>query len=68
MKFEKVKVASNNDIALFLKQFKGSCKVCGEIEHKAEDCLKLGKNKGLRIFQKTIQEQKQPQEEEYRMF
>ncbi len=46
MKFEKVKVASNIDLALFLKQFKGSCNVCGKIGHKAEDCFKLEKNKG----------------------
>ncbi len=45
------------------KQFKGSCKVCGKIGHKAED-----KNEGKKNLLKAIQEQKQRKEKEHSMF
>ena len=30
---------------LFTKQFKGSCRICGKIGHKATDCFTLPENK-----------------------
>ena len=44
IKFEKIKGSTSN-VALFTKQFKGSCRVCGKIGHKAIDCFKLPQNK-----------------------
>ena len=34
-----------DSVALYTKQFKGMCKVCGKIGHKGADCFTLEKNK-----------------------
>lgn len=45
-KFEKLNKKNGGDeAALFAKQFKGMCKVCGKIGHKDDDCFNLEKNK-----------------------
>ena len=45
-KFEKLnKKTGSDEAALFTKQFKGMCKICGKIGHKDNDCFKLEKNK-----------------------
>ena len=44
VKFEKNK-GDSGDEALFTKQFKGSCRVCSKVGHKAMDCSTLPQNK-----------------------
>ena len=34
-----------DEVALYAKQFKGTCNVCGKIGHKGVDCFTLEKNK-----------------------
>ena len=38
---------SKGDVALYAKQFKGACRVCGKIGHKAENCWDLDKKEAF---------------------
>ena len=47
-KFRRSKTSDSmkkDEVALFTKQFKGTCNVCGKIGHKGVDCFTLEKNK-----------------------
>ena len=58
IKFEKIK-GSDEDVALFTKQFKGSCRVCGKVGHKAVDCFTLPQNKAKKEeFMKRVKDKK----------
>ena len=50
LKFERLKSKKHNksENALFTKQFKGRCGLCGKIGHKKEQCWELEKNKSKR--------------------
>jgi hypothetical protein len=46
-KMKRVKNESNQEVAFFGGQFKGKCRNCGDIGHKAKDCkLKMNQNGG----------------------
>ena len=58
IKFEKIK-GDNRDEALFTKQFKGSCRICGKKSHKAADCFTLLQNKEKKEdYMKKMQERR----------
>ena len=47
-KYRRTKTTENvkmSSVALFAKQFKGMCNVCGKVGHKGVDCFTLEKNK-----------------------
>jgi hypothetical protein len=47
-KFRRNKMSDSikrDEVALYAKQFKGTCNVCGKIGHKGVDCFTLEKNK-----------------------
>ena len=56
VKFQKIK-ESNNTVALVLKQFKGTCRVCGKIGHIPIDCFTLPKNKAKKEAYKKTQKE-----------
>ena len=48
-----------DSVALYTKQFKGMCKVCGKIGHKGADCFTLEKNKDKKAaYMKRMSEKK----------
>ena len=48
------------DVALFTKQFKGSCRVCGKIGHKAIDCFIRPENKDKKeAYTKKMKEKRE---------
>ena len=47
-KYRRIKMndtVKTDSVALYTKQFKGMCKVCGKIGHKGADCFTLEKKK-----------------------
>ena len=48
-----------DSVALYTKQFKGMCKVCGKNGHKGADCFTLEKNKDKKaVYMKRMSEKK----------